>query len=98
MATTIEPKELANAFSKIIREWLTEEELAEVRELNAGEPKNVSICHSHDFCDANQAMIDALESLGVEYGSEDFGDGDKGFDILNAAWDLAKANGFEAIR
>ena len=48
------------------------------------------ICASHDLCDANQAMIDALGRFNVEYDSQDEAQGK----LIDAAWSLAKAQGF----
>lgn len=91
---------LAVEFSRILREWLTEE-LAEVVRLNAAEPDKSGVCHSHDYCDANQAMLDAWE---VVFGKgevpacirEHKTDAEENHDdaIWNAAWTMAKEKGF----
>src|SRR5687768_5328662 len=56
------PQKVADAFSAIIREWLTAEELEEVVKRNKVR-SHPSVCHSHDFCDANVAMSEAFEKL-----------------------------------
>lgn len=83
--------ELAAKFSQILREWLTTEELAEVNARNqADEYKSGGVCATHDFCDPNQAMLDAMESFGIFY---------EGCDqtteyLINNAWRIAKASRF----
>lgn len=86
---------LSVRFSQILREWLSESEMAEVVARNAAET-NPQICHSHDFADPNQAMLDAAKDLGFR--EIDVLDGplsSAGIDLWNAAWNLAKSNGFE---
>lgn len=56
-------EKLSVAFLDILEEWLTPGERKRVAIANAAE-KNPSICHTHDVCDPNQAMIDAWEKLG----------------------------------
>ena len=53
---------LVREFSATLREWLRPDELAEVVERNRAET-NSSICHSHDFCDPNMAMLEAMEAV-----------------------------------
>lgn len=55
-------EKIAREFSKVLREWLTAEQMAQVISRNAKET-NPSICHSHDFCDANMAMMEAYEKV-----------------------------------
>ena len=81
--------DLATAFSRILRDTLTDEELSDVRKLNAAEP-NPSICHTHDYCDANQCMIDALHSVGYPHSMDD----DALFALECDAWELARAGKF----
>lgn len=86
------PKILANKFSMVLRSWLTDAEMREVIERNKAETTR-SVCHSHDFCDANMAMQEAAESFGLTF--------DAGSDecaaLWNSAWDLAKKNNFEIL-
>jgi hypothetical protein len=79
-AKTVAAAALAAAFSKVIRSWLTPEQLAEVNRRNKVEEP----CYSHTYCDANQAMIDAMESLGLEFDGTDFT-----ITLVNEAWELA---------
>ena len=80
---------LAHLFSATIRSWLTPAELAHVVAANAAET-DPRICHSHDVCDANQAMIECLERMSVEYDPQD----ELQARLIDAAWDVAKAAGF----
>jgi len=82
-------EQLADKFSAILNGWLNPETLAEVRRRNRNE-HNLSICHSHDFCDPNQAMIDALEAFGIEFDVQS----DEQTDLIDSAWNIAKAKGF----
>jgi hypothetical protein len=80
---------LATEFAIIIREWLTPEQCREIDARNADET-DARICHSHDFCDANQAMIDALERFNVELDVQS----DEQHNLIQGAWDIAKKSGF----
>lgn len=53
------PTQAAQRFDAVLREWLTPAEYAEVLRRN-GTPEYSDCCASHDFCDANMAMLDAL--------------------------------------
>jgi hypothetical protein len=70
--------------------------------LNASETDK-SICHSHDFCDANMAMDEAFTKvLGRQYvffndeEPETEKQNEIDADLINAAWSMAKANKFYA--
>ena len=70
---------LSQAFIKHLQAEIGEIGFAEAVDRNRAEP-NPSICHTHDFCDANQIMLDAFEEVhGREpdvrlYDSEDMED------------------------
>jgi len=92
------PERLAMEFSKIIRSWLTVEEMEEVISRNKTQTCD-DVCHSHDFCDANMAMEEALGKVGLpSMHDENFADAD----VLNPitserwgkAWSIAKRNEF----
>ncbi len=77
--------------------------LAEIGPLNLQEvirrnalPAYRGCCASHDFCDANMPMMDAFEGATGRplLGEDGMADGD--CDLLNAGWDMAKANAFFA--
>lgn len=86
MTDAIDTEELAEQFCLILNEWLTEDELEEINRRNST-PEYAGSCATHDFCDPNQAMSDALESIGFEFAPELC-------ESINAAWDLATANNF----
>lgn len=88
--TEIGKFDLAREFSRILCEWCAPDELAEIRRLNLT-PEYAGLCASHDFYDANQAMIDAIESLGGEYDTDS--------DLpIDAAWGIAKQAGFDLAK
>ena len=60
---------LAEKFTELLRAALSPAEFAEMADANANET-DAGICHSHDYCDANQIMLNAMESLGIEYDAE----------------------------
>jgi hypothetical protein len=53
---------ICETFAGNLREILSAEEWAEMRDLNA-EHQDDGICASHDYCDANMPMSDAFESV-----------------------------------
>ena len=60
---------LAEKFTELLRATLTDAEWLELIDANANE-SDPAVCHSHDYCDANQTMLDAMSALGVEYNDE----------------------------
>lgn len=84
------PTDLANAFSRVIREWATAEELATIVHRN-GHEQSPGVCHSHDFFDANEAMMDAFATFSL---SSPDGDDAEACALWGRAWDIAKANHF----
>lgn len=94
---------LAEEFAARVRRALTEDELRDVREFNADEIRAGfgSVCHSGDFCDSNQLMLDSrnalglADDLGLRYGFETDGNPNTIMDRLHdEAWYLAKAREF----
>lgn len=83
-------KELAAAFLIEMRKALPKKTLKEIDKRNKGE-QNQLLCHSHDFCDPNQVMIDAWESLSSTAFSLR---NTKHLVVVNRAWDLTKSEGF----
>lgn len=86
--TTIE--QLSQEFTKVITNWLTPDQVAEVNKRNAT-PAYEGMCGTHDFCDANQAMIDAWNIVcpGQDLFSEE------NWLIAGHAWNLSKTNQFK---
>lgn len=80
---------LSVLFSAVIRSWLSKDELEKVNDLNQNEADK-QICHSHDFCDANQAMIDALDQMKMDYEPMDDIQGK----LINDAWEISKSANF----
>ena len=81
---------LANVFSGHVRHVLTDRELNEVRVKDDGGP----VCHTHDYADANQLMLDAFEVL---FGRPVDWDADADGDVMEAAWTAARYWGFHVI-
>jgi hypothetical protein len=84
----------ARAFSKVLKEWIGAVGMAQTNALNANESDPL-VCHSHDFCDANMAMDEALRGLGVDMDWDD----EEGMpqwinNLWNAAWSMAVDNDF----
>lgn len=57
---------LAMSFSRTLKKWLSLEEMQQLVKLTKKETDK-SICHSHNFCDANMAMFEAFN---VELGED----------------------------
>jgi hypothetical protein len=89
------PGLVALEFSNVLGAWLGPKKMREVVQLNAQED-NPNICHSHDFCDANMAMDEAMKKLGVEpmIPTDEEGMPQEICDLWNRAWAMAKANKF----
>ncbi len=82
--------QIAQRFIDIIQSWLKPEQLNEVdvrnRRLNILSEGEL-YCHTNDFCDANQAMINAYEYvIGAPWDTEE--------EITPKAWKIAKKHGF----
>ena len=82
-------KTLAADFKAVLKEWLRPFYLRVIDIRNKAET-NPGICHSHDFCDSNQAMINALQKHGIEFNGQD----EAQHELINEAWRIAKAEGF----
>lgn len=91
---TDQTKALAAAFAAILKEWASPEEWVTMRRANAGY-SDPTLCASHDFCDANMAMDEAFDKLGIAApGDEGCEDGTPEHEaacaLWNAAWAMAK--------
>lgn len=89
---TAEAASLACEFAKVIREWLTLDQMEEVIALN-GTSRYDKACATHNFCDANVAMEEAMITCGHRM-DEDPDTGGWGA-IWNAGWDIAKRMNFD---
>lgn len=86
--------DLARIFSRMLREDLTADQMAEINARNASESHAGDVCATHDFIDANQIMIDALAEIQIDFDSQDSGIAS----MIDHAWTLAKAYQFDAAR
>jgi hypothetical protein len=95
--------EVAKEFSRILCRWLPPVEIAEAVRRNTTEPAGSTICHSHDFCDANMAMCEAFNNLGITVDVVAFNNLGITVDVgassvlWNAAWTIAFRAGFSLI-
>jgi hypothetical protein len=86
---------LAHRFAEILKEWATPEEWSTMRATNRANGPGSPVCASHDFCDANMAMVQAFEEV---FGRPDcITDGEDKPEQAEAdrliwisAWDIAK--------
>lgn len=86
------PHALARAFATELHAELGKDNLAEINRLNDAET-DPRVCHTHDFTDANQVLLDAWQKLTGEecnYASTN----DAMNSVINAAWDIAKTAKF----
>jgi len=100
--------QVAVEFSRVLRRWLPAADVAEAVRRNKREPLGSQICHSHDFCDANEAMVEAFHNLGLKtnidhdgweaYINRESNADEQAIDsataLWNAAWIIAIAAGF----
>lgn len=79
---------MAEAFAEVMRQWLSEEEFAEMKRLNETDLAYAKgACASHDFCDANMAMEAAFRQV---MGRSIAADSQEDANIWNDAWELAR--------
>lgn len=86
--------DLAAAFSRKLREWLSAEDIRDANHKNEWE-RNPSVCHSHDYCDANLAMQAAFMEFGIEAASAEFLNNTEATGLWSDAWDIAKQHQFD---
>ena len=86
----VTPAQLAGAFTSVLRSWLTDAELTAIDAANHAPDADPSVCASHDYCDANVAMVDAMERLGLTWSATD----ESQAALVDAAWSQAKQIGF----
>ena len=102
-ATLADAPKIARQFVQYLFEDLGYETLKLIAEKNANESDS-SICHSHDYCDANMTMDRALSDAGfismseASDGMQTDDDADaiseKIIPVWGAAWDIALRAGF----
>ena len=81
--------QLAAAFSRGLRNQLAPETLAAIDAENTA--RGDDSCASHDHLDANEVMADAFAAV---MGHAPQPDSDADAELINAAWDAAKAEGY----
>lgn len=86
--------DLARIFSRMICESVSSDELATINALNKTKDYAGNACATHNFFDANQTMIDALEELNESFDSENVAL----MSAVDHAWSIAKAYEFDAAR
>lgn len=86
IAINVTPACLARWFSTILREWIEPHDMKEVIRRNKTPDYASGSCASHDLCDANQAMLNALETVGLEWHGAD----DPLDPLIAAAWSIAR--------
>lgn len=92
--TTEQVFALARAFASLLEKAVSLEQMGEIMKRNAVEPKDSGVCHSHDFVDANQIMLDALSALG----HKDYDPADEEMtSFINRAWTVARESGFSVV-
>ena len=96
LPTTITVR-IANTFSALLRNALNDKQMAEVVARNRAKEDRI-ICHSHDFCDPNECMLEACQELGLDTDEAEV-DGKEPafFEHWRNAWHLAKKNEFAQI-
>ncbi|WP_054287151.1 hypothetical protein [Gulbenkiania mobilis] len=83
---------LAKAFSRLLLQEIGINNLREAVKRNV---RGSQVCRSHDYCDANQVMIDALIEVGIipdgdAYFDADDAKNDELLSLTNLAWGLAR--------
>lgn len=84
--------DIARRFSELLHAAIGDDRLARVVELNAQEGESLT-CHSHDFTDANEWMLQAFAHV-TDRNIDPSSDDDT--KLFTEAWNLAKAAGFDA--
>ena len=85
---------VAKSFSHLLLEEIGRDNLLSIIKKNKAQ-KNGLICYSHDYCDANMIMEQALEAEGVTVWNDDEGTmRDDSVALWNDAWNMAKAENF----
>lgn len=89
----IPPLELAKAFCRQLHKQLDDGTMKIINRRNEEFEAcgNHSTCATHDFCDANQVMLDAIESI-CGFADYHFAQNE----MINAAWDIARKAKFDA--
>lgn len=94
--TTEQVNKLAKEYSRVLRSWLSEGEMQEIIHLN-GTPEYKRLDATHNYCDPNQAALDAFPivfgrepEISGDINDDDHSDTKAIFDAMG----IAKQNGF----
>lgn len=93
----MDAREFADRFKEVLRRGLSPAELAAIDEANRRRADRS--CATHDYCDSNMAMLQAvveLTGLDEDEATDRLVRGDLLLDAVNEGWTLAKAEGFSA--
>ena len=81
--------ELSNKFSELLYNALGEKEINEIVKKNK---IAIEFCASHEYCDSNEYMIDALNYLfGIHWNLSD----ERITNLINDSWELSIVNEFK---
>ena len=84
--------QIGRKFKLLLLEEIGEKNFADVQRRNRmPEYKETGSCASHDFCDANMVMADAMKEFG--YDEDAILNDSKVIDLWNSAWAYAKRHG-----
>jgi hypothetical protein len=93
----IQTFEIAFQFSMGLRKALSPDQITVINARNAAE-SNPSVCHSHDFCDANEVMDDAFRNVtGASVTDPETVNDDANLSQWNIAWSIARAARFKPL-
>lgn len=83
-------EQIARKFAEHLSARLTPEQRKEVLRLNQAEATRhrPMVCHTHDFCNPNDAMDAALTESGIDRNKYEW------IDMHHFAWCIAKRNAF----
>ena len=85
---TTTPETVAAKFLTLLRAEIGEANYRTVCERNAAAP-DATVCHSHDFCDANMVMLAVFTDLGYDEDTVVGQTDDAQVSLWNTGWNLA---------
>lgn len=94
MVTIPSEVDLAVAFAGLVCETIRGGDFAELLELNEAEA-NANVCHTHDFCDANELMLAAWLQLEPHASLDEIMHNTAAAIVWNDAWQMAKDDKFD---
>jgi len=83
---------IGELFASLLKQDFTAQEWLEMRQRNTKQ-ECTAICHSHDFCDANETMAIAFRRvMGRDMVPDEGEISQEDCDLWNSAWNHAKRN------